>query len=736
MRTRFLVFLVLVFVGARASAQSHIVVGDIFRLNAGPCSISSVDGSPDKIVLSQCPVLTTGAATSMTLQPTGDLVLAPEGHDILPNVGYTQNLGALANKYLTLHAAELWVETLVAQNTIATIGGRVLVAPTNILTSDLSTIATSITVKYNNLASGARVYLEADGKVEWMAVTSTASGSGPYTYTVTRNLDLSGANAWFAGDAVLNTGTTGSGFIDIFSVAGVLSGAGPTIVGNVRTGTTYSQVAPRWAIGNLDGLFNYGATTFGAAFGDASATNVTIDATNGFRIRSGTTDKLAADTSGNLSLTGDLILGTSSVMRSSSATSLTTGDGFYMSGGATPTFRIGNPAGNRFVYDSGSGTAAFFGDASGATNLNVGAGRNMVRNSDCAVSTSDWTFATGSGLTFSLGFALSPWRLNDESNTCYVTVVGTPTTSTQTAAYLSAPFPVIAGHRYEASAYLGVQRTGNTQVLLQWLDVFGALISNSGGNNCTTASAGGIYLADYCRSGIVATAPVGTVLARPVIQTTHNGGANPFVFFVHNFFGEALTGQTDLTPWGPAGMTTINGGVIETDSITAAKIVAGTITGTKIAAGTITATNISAGTITATQIAGNTITAGNIAAGTITGTEIAASTITAAKLSVTSLSAITADLGTVNAGTVNGVSISGSSISGGTIQIGTGSMFNGLTVASNGVTTVDVIQAGDLNVTGPGAVGIASLAGSGSRVICATSTGFLFASSNGAGCAP
>jgi hypothetical protein len=304
------VLIVLVILAGASSASAQIVPADSLYLNQGPCQITSIDGSPDEIVLG-CPVLTTEAATILSLLPTGDLVLGPAGRDILPDTGYTQNLGAIFNKYLTLHAAELWVETLVAQNTIATIGGRVLVAPTTTLTADIGTGATSITVKHNEMASGDRVYLEASGKVEFMAITSGPSGSGPYTYTVTRNLDGSGANDWYAGDAILNTGTTGDGFIDLYSLGGVLSsGVGPAIVGNVRTGTTYNQYAPRWAIGNLNGLFGYSGSTYGAAFGDSSATNVTVDATNGFRIRNGSTNKLVADTSGNLSIVGDLTVGT------------------------------------------------------------------------------------------------------------------------------------------------------------------------------------------------------------------------------------------------------------------------------------------------------------------------------------------------------------------------------------------------------------------------------------------
>jgi hypothetical protein len=69
----------------------------------------------------------------------------------------------------------------------------------------------------------------------------------------------------------------------------VLSGAGPTIVGNVRTGTTYNNIAPRWAIGNLNGLYSYATDVYGVAMGDPSGANLVIDATNGLRIRNSTT---------------------------------------------------------------------------------------------------------------------------------------------------------------------------------------------------------------------------------------------------------------------------------------------------------------------------------------------------------------------------------------------------------------------------------------------------------------
>lgn len=241
---------------------------------------------------------TLGDATTDTLTAT-----ARFASDATPAVNYTRNLGSLSLKWLTLHAAELWVETLVAQNTMATIGGRILVGPTTTLVADLAAAGATMDVKHNEIASGDRVVLEASGKLEWLAVTSSASSCGTdcYRYSITRNLDGTGANDWYAGDAVFNTGTTADGFIDLYSVAGVLPGstAGPTIVGNVRTGTTYSNLAPRWAIGNLNGLYGYSATAYGAAFGDPTTANLVIDATDGIRIRNGTTNRLTIDASGN-----------------------------------------------------------------------------------------------------------------------------------------------------------------------------------------------------------------------------------------------------------------------------------------------------------------------------------------------------------------------------------------------------------------------------------------------------
>ncbi|MEM3091779.1 MAG: Hint domain-containing protein [Candidatus Pacearchaeota archaeon] len=238
---------------------------------------------------------------------------------LLPKQSYYGNLGSINKKWLTLHAAELWVETLVAQNTIATIGGRILVGPTTTLISDLSYSSTTINVKHNNLSYNDIIYMEADGKIEFMRVNSSASGSaGNYYYSVIRDLDGTGANDWYAGDAIFNTGQAGSGFIDLYSIRGIKSSSqlGPTIVGNVRNSLTYNDWTEHWAIGNLNGLYGYSSNIYGVGLGRYANSNafITIDSSNGIRIRyrnsSGSiSDKVILDTSGNLIIAGYLQVG-------------------------------------------------------------------------------------------------------------------------------------------------------------------------------------------------------------------------------------------------------------------------------------------------------------------------------------------------------------------------------------------------------------------------------------------
>lgn len=240
----------------------------------------------------------------------GDLTLGSPNNVVYPVGNYQTHLGGVTRKWLTVHAAELWVEQLVAQDTIATIGGSILVAPTTTLTADLPLAATSIQVKHNQMVVGDRVMLKSFGKFEILNITGGPTGAGPYTYTVTRNADGSGANDWFAGDAILNTRQTGHGFLDIYSERGTKSAleVGPSMVANVRFDNTATGWEPRAAFGNLNGVYGYATNIYGVAAGKRTGAWFSVDETNGLRMMHNNTVFAQITAAGAASFTGSVTI--------------------------------------------------------------------------------------------------------------------------------------------------------------------------------------------------------------------------------------------------------------------------------------------------------------------------------------------------------------------------------------------------------------------------------------------
>lgn len=239
------------------------------------------------------------AESNLTLIPQGDLVLSPGGDSVLPAGSIDIDLGAYNRRWRTLYAAELYTETLVAQHVLATIGGRVMVAPTTSLQVDVGVTDEQIIVKHNNLVNGGYVLLEAvvggSPQFEVMKVISdpTTVPEG-YRYDVERNVD--GTNppeaawdAWAAGDALVYIG---AGYIDLTSTATVHNHLGPTITIYARASNgTWDDVAPVTSMGNLESFVDYGSAEYGFAVGndltlDASTgfSGLTADRTNGLRL--------------------------------------------------------------------------------------------------------------------------------------------------------------------------------------------------------------------------------------------------------------------------------------------------------------------------------------------------------------------------------------------------------------------------------------------------------------------
>lgn len=113
---------------------------------------------------------TIGAGGILYLQPTGDIVVDPTGNEILPAVNYDISIGSPEKKFLSLWAAELNVETLVARDVIATIGGQILVAPTTQLVLDMDSTDTLMVVKHNNLTLNNTARLESCMQVEFIRI--------------------------------------------------------------------------------------------------------------------------------------------------------------------------------------------------------------------------------------------------------------------------------------------------------------------------------------------------------------------------------------------------------------------------------------------------------------------------------------------------------------------------------------------------------------------------------------
>ncbi|ACL60579.1 TipJ family phage tail tip protein [Methylobacterium nodulans] len=218
------------------------------------------------------------------------------------------------------------------------------------------------------------------------------------------------------------------------------------------------------------------------------------------------------------------------------------------------------------------------------------------------------------------------------------------------------PFSCRAGTTYEVSAYLSTHRcTG--YVGLVWYDNNQSYIGETWGSQIVNWG-GSIYNSQadweqFGRSKLIVIAPAGAVYCRPYVRygiTWYpSDPAPPYCFISGVMLAVAVAGQTEVSPFSPAGLTTINGASIRTNSIAADKIIAGsitagqiaggTITGDKIAGRTISAGNLVSGTITANEIAGRTITADRIAGGAITAYEIASRTITASQIATGTLTA-------------------------------------------------------------------------------------------------
>lgn len=151
------------------------------------------------------------------------------------------------------------------------------------------------------------------------------------------------------------------------------------------------------------------------------------------------------------------------------------------------------------------------------------------------------------------------------------------------------------------------------------------------------------------------------------LATTPKNGTPESKFIVNaDRFGVGATGKSDVFPFvvdtqknrvGVNGELVVNGKAIvdrlNAGDIHGDKITANTLNANRLKAGSVTAREMAAGSITANKLAAGSITADKLAAGSITADKLAANSVTSDKLSVQNLSAVSSDLGDINAGNIN-----------------------------------------------------------------------------------
>jgi len=229
--------------------------------------------------------ISVGSSGTATLTSNAGIVINANGVD--PESTITTDLGSLSKKWKAIHAGELVVENLVAQDVMATIGGRIMVAPTTKLFSQLepasvgeqppphtSTMDTVDNIFDVNDIAFLQTAPGGIAQVEAVKITqyNGQTPAGAYRYTVERNTDGSGpaaGNTWEIDTAIVNLGhQQGDGFIDITSTSGIYSSSGPHIAIHARGANDSGWNIPEVVrLGNLNGSAGYTTNKYGLVVG-------------------------------------------------------------------------------------------------------------------------------------------------------------------------------------------------------------------------------------------------------------------------------------------------------------------------------------------------------------------------------------------------------------------------------------------------------------------------------------
>ena len=263
-----------------------------------------------------------------------------------------------------------------------------------------------------------------------------------------------------------------------------------------------------------------------------------------------------------------------------------------------------------------------------------GTGSNILTNSAPKIGseTKGWSTWTNSGMTVTLTAGWAEWRpTGGASIAAYIS--GSPSIGTVFDINQSS-IPVIAGKRYEASAYISAHRT-NSYVLVVFYSASGEHVGQSTGNIINFS--GSNALVNWSRSSVFVTAPSNAAVATYIVRSDVTG-VNPYCFISYGFLGIAEASQTTPSNWSEGTGASVSSGEV-VSAINNGQTT--TIDGGKITAGSITADRIEANSINAAHIDAYAIVGKHISGGTITGTQIIGSVIKGSFIDLTTTLALT-----------------------------------------------------------------------------------------------
>ena len=215
-----------------------------------------------------------------------------------------------------------------------------------------------------------------------------------------------------------------------------------------------------------------------------------------------------------------------------------------------------------------------------------GTASNILTNSAPKIGseTKSWGSWTNSGMTVTLAAGWAEWRPTGGASIA-ASIIGSPSIGTVFDIRQDS-IPVIAGKRYEASAYISAHRT-NSYVLVVFYSASGEHVGQATGNIINFS--GSNALVNWGRSSVFVTAPSNAAVAGYIVRSDVTG-VDPYCFASCGFLGIAEASQTTPSNWSEgtgasisssevvndinAGntTTTINGGKITTGSVSADKI--------------------------------------------------------------------------------------------------------------------------------------------------------------------